>query len=77
MKYAALSNNKTYQVEEAIAQESTQFETTDTHFSELLPEAQEHLHLQQMSTLKCSLLRYTFKWEAIVLDGFCTLVNLI
>lgn len=64
-------------MEEAIAQEGTRFKTTDTHFAELLPEAQEHVHPQQMSTLKCSLLRCTFEREAIVLGGFFTLVNLI
>lgn len=64
-------------MEEAIAQEGTQFETTESPFSELLPEAWEHLHPQQMSTLKCSLLRCTFEREAIVPDGFFTLLNLI
>lgn len=64
-------------MEEVIAQEGAQFKTTDTRFTELLPEAQEHLHPQQTSTLKCSLLRCTFEREAIVLRGFFTLVNLI
>ena len=64
-------------MEAAVAQEGTQFATTDTHFSELLPEAREHLHPQQMSTFKCSLLGCTFEGEAIVPDRFFPLLNLI
>lgn len=47
---APLSNKKTYEAEEATAQEGTQLESTDTHFRELLPEVQAHLRPQQMST---------------------------